>query len=70
MGSQGGLEMFYGGKLRQTEVREGATCQGNLLAVGVGSGHQRKLPMQPSRGLQRELFGLSVECKNTMWQLN
>lgn len=61
LGSQGRLEMFYGGKHRQIEVREDVSCQSNLLPVGVGSGLQCELLAQASHSLQRELFGMSVE---------
>lgn len=61
LGSQGRLEMFYGGKHRQTKVREDVLCQSNLFPVGVSSSLQRELLAQHSHGLQRELFGMSEE---------
>lgn len=69
-GVKAGLKYFMAGKPRQTEVREDAVCQSNLLAVGVSSSRQCKLPVQPSHGLQRELLGMSVECRNIVWRLN
>jgi len=57
--------MFYGGET-QAKGGQRRCCTSSLLAVGVSSSHQG----QPSYSLQRQLFGMSVECKNTLWQLN
>lgn len=60
-GESGGLEMFYGGKPRQTEVREDAIFLPRVSLQAISTSCLCN---------QRQWFDTSVKCQDVVWRLD